>query len=298
MVKPEESEKNENGFENFFGPESSFNEEFDASDVVNRYIDEEYVPEDETLPGLAEPEETGPLMSEEELKSLYDEGRTSVDLSMLGIFGKEEEPGPAVIKKEEFESGKSRITSPYSREEFEQAEKKGRSKHYKFEPARKHSREDEPAPDLSGELRSKFKDFIELPTISGNAGNSTHGNLIPSELVKKSGRKLQISDEPPFSDIEEKASSVVVNRNEYGEIESIEVYCKCGERTIIRLDYVDEEDPELTESMNDAVPPFRSFTDARAESYEAEPDKNNSGPGTSGVQFPGEAGESGNPDDF
>ena len=48
-------------------------------------------------------------------------------------------------------------------------------------------------------------------------------------------------------------TSILINRDINGEIESIEVMCKCGERTLISFDYSDisDEEEELTEIIDE-----------------------------------------------
>ena len=49
-------------------------------------------------------------------------------------------------------------------------------------------------------------------------------------------------------------SSVIVNREPNGEVESIEVLCTCGERTLIKFDFAEnEKEFDLTEVFNEKI---------------------------------------------
>jgi len=87
-------------------------------------------------------------------------------------------------------------------------------------------------------LKKNFKDFLILPSISGKLSGIANSNRIPSENVKQVTGFIEISDE-----ISDEAnhnsgnSTMLINRNSRNEITSIEILCKCGERTVIHLDY-------------------------------------------------------------
>ncbi len=87
---------------------------------------------------------------------------------------------------------------------------------------------------------TNFKDFLELPKISGSQPSISGKRVISKDLINKnSSEKIEVYSEPPFKPIKTGESSVIVNRNLDGEIESIEVCCKDGERILIRFDFDD-----------------------------------------------------------
>lgn len=93
-------------------------------------------------------------------------------------------------------------------------------------------------------LKENFKDFLTVPKISGTNSHQNHNNLIPSNQLNTGDSYTEIAADPTTEDISH-PSTVEINRNENGEIESIVVYCKCGERTMIKFDY-DDNAAELT----------------------------------------------------
>lgn len=107
-------------------------------------------------------------------------------------------------------------------------------------------------------LQANFKDFISLPKISGSLVKSSENNLIPHSDVSKTGKTIEITDDIKKTNDPHQKTSVIINRDSGGEIESIEVVCKCGERTLITFDYTTTKDldDELTEIVNDPAEPI------------------------------------------
>jgi hypothetical protein len=97
--------------------------------------------------------------------------------------------------------------------------------------------------DVEEYLQEKFKDFIVYPKISGTSDSTIEHNLIPGEFVEKSDRKIEITDDPATIE-DEHMTSIEIDRDENGDIESITVFCKCGERTYIKFDFDDSEENE------------------------------------------------------
>jgi hypothetical protein len=94
-------------------------------------------------------------------------------------------------------------------------------------------------------LQEKFKDYIVYPKMSGNTESLPEQNLIPGELIEKSDRQVEITDDPNTIENEHR-TSVEIDRDENGDIESITVFCKCGERTFIKFEFDDSEENEST----------------------------------------------------
>ncbi len=87
-------------------------------------------------------------------------------------------------------------------------------------------------------LKKNFKDFLILPNISGKLSGIANSNRIPSENVKQDTGFIEISDDMPDETNHNSGNStMLINRNSRNEITSIEILCKCGERTVINLDY-------------------------------------------------------------
>jgi hypothetical protein len=86
--------------------------------------------------------------------------------------------------------------------------------------------------------KQHFEDFLVIPQIAGSNDRLPKSNLYPKETIKSENMKVEIADDPEL-DEENKRASVIVNRNPEGEVESIEVVCNCGEKTLIKLDYSD-----------------------------------------------------------
>lgn len=101
-------------------------------------------------------------------------------------------------------------------------------------------------------LHKKFNDFLILPKISGQK-NIPHSSRLPADYVKQKGEMVEIAD-APVKIRKKHHSSVIVNREPNGEVESIEVLCTCGERTLIKFDFAEnEKDFDLTEVFNEKV---------------------------------------------
>lgn len=104
------------------------------------------------------------------------------------------------------------------------------------------------------EPHKDFLDFLVLPKISGTNTKVPHSQRLPSEYVQVRGEKIEISDDPDVDFHLNKPATVIVNRDELGEVESIEVVCRCGERTYIKFEFAGETEKfDLTEVYNPIV---------------------------------------------
>ena len=102
--------------------------------------------------------------------------------------------------------------------------------------------------NLSNEeiLEKYFKDYLVLRKISGNFTKYPHSSRIPSNILSDSTSQVEINDDPELHDAQTKHnSSVVVYKNEEGDIEYIEIMCTCGNKTIIKMKYDDVNSAEL-----------------------------------------------------
>lgn len=97
-----------------------------------------------------------------------------------------------------------------------------------------------------------FNDFLILPKISGTQ-RMPHSSRLPSDFVKQKGEMVEIAD-APIKARKKHHSSVIVNREPNGEVDSIEVVCTCGERTLIKFDFAEgNKDFDLTEVFNEKI---------------------------------------------
>jgi predicted CopG family antitoxin len=94
-------------------------------------------------------------------------------------------------------------------------------------------------------MKKSFSDFIKAPKLTGNANGNTHVNLYSDEYIKSDESTVEILDSPNYSEMNRENSMIEINRDTNGEIISIVVYCKCGEKTVIKLDYYDPDFEEL-----------------------------------------------------
>ncbi|MCX6147571.1 MAG: hypothetical protein NTW25_10040 [Candidatus Kapabacteria bacterium] len=104
------------------------------------------------------------------------------------------------------------------------------------------------------ELHKHFSDYLILPKISGLNNKIPSSNRLPSDYVSSRGEKVEIADDPYLDKTKETPASVIVNRDQHGEVESIEVICQCGERTFIKFDFAEENEKfDLTEIYNKEI---------------------------------------------
>lgn len=91
--------------------------------------------------------------------------------------------------------------------------------------------------DYQQNLSESFQDFLVLKDFSGSSVSHSDSSRIPFELLKNSGRTIQIDDDPAF--LEKHAldnSTILLHRDENNYINRIEVVCSCGERTVIDIE--------------------------------------------------------------
>lgn len=96
-------------------------------------------------------------------------------------------------------------------------------------------------------LNDDFMDFVEYPKITGDKINYVGKNLIDADHIVHSRNMVEITDETDLTNDDDHHTSIEINRSENGDIDSISVYCKCGEVTQITFNYHDETSKEPTE---------------------------------------------------
>jgi uncharacterized protein (DUF433 family) len=265
--KFDDFEQEDDNFDSEISNENPFPEEFDSKDVVNREEEvdennpfgEEFSKADvvnkdslekKSIPPLT-PEDIEKLIAYDEQKRLQRNFKTSVDLQSSGLIS------PETIL-ERFNLSENELFEALSLAEDERLKSI-------FKESYQLDKEDAIARELY--MRGHFKDFLQLPKITGQKHSEFQSNIIKSESINKKSKKIEITDDPNFKDNRHSTTSVVVNRDESGELESIEVHCKCGERTLIKFDYFDEDSG--LESSSEVIkdnPGFVPFlTDAERE---------------------------------
>ncbi len=179
----------------------------------------------------------------EELSPLLDFGDLSEDIEDALSKGQQISPSVKIIKKKDIETEipnyDENSAEEFLKEDYESAKKTV------FEPTYIHKNQDTDEPEEHQEvLIRNFRDFLVLPRISGARPMKGSRNIINKEQIQE-GANVEISNKPPFGDVSSGESSVIVNRNLEGEIESLEVYCKDGEKIVIRFDFGDDSIPNI-----------------------------------------------------
>ncbi|MGE5479001.1 MAG: hypothetical protein ACM3U1_01080 [Chloroflexota bacterium] len=199
-----------------------FEAEFDSSEVVNKKNQES--------------EPVDPLFSESDLEEFF---RVNPSDLLKGVLEEEEEPHKSLYKKEELENSDVEV---YSVSEA-LGESEG-AKEFSFNFG---------VESETGKEAGEFRDFVELPNITGSAKNPLGKNIIGAEEIDAARKIVEIADKFELEEVSHQQASVVINRDMTGEIESVEIYCKCGERTFIKFDYEDEDSAsERTEVVRDS----------------------------------------------
>lgn len=268
--------------DNIENNDNPFDEEFKSDEVVN-------------FPGYDdEPDESemrDRLLNDDDIQDIInidDDARRAV--SFLEAFGAEEKWESSVIKKEDVDSSDNIISadlkelSEYSKnikkiqhldDEIEHKEKITKKQEI---TTQRNSEKEEPSEIAeynkeSKRKRDSFQDYLKLPKISGRERKYESGKHIPAEAIKERLKKIEIIDDPVDNHQHDK-TLVEINRDENGEIESIVIYCKCGEKTMIEFDYLSENENTL-ELLNNQVEesPF-DLKGARVRKYFSDYDEN------------------------
>lgn len=176
--------------------------------------------------------------NDKKVKPLLDIDDLSEDIEDAVSKGQQTSPSVKIIKKKDIETEEPKFdeqsAEEFLKEDYDKAKRKS------FAPAfiPKEKDTDEPE-DHQEVLIRNFRDFLVLPRISGARPAKGSRNIINKEQIKE-GTQVEISNKPPFGDVSSGESSVIVNRNLDGDIESLEVYCKDGEKIVVRFDFGDD----------------------------------------------------------
>jgi hypothetical protein len=98
-------------------------------------------------------------------------------------------------------------------------------------------------------LQDNFQDYLISKKISGNHKIRFSDKVIAKEFVEESHQQIEVADLLHSSGLEVKKTSVLIHRDDDMEIESIEILCKCGEKTVIKFAQVENMEEE---SLNDS----------------------------------------------
>jgi hypothetical protein len=162
----------------------------------------------------------------------------------------EQKRGPRVIKKEEAEERESKAfeLGGFSQNDINQLVS------YDNERRKQISFKNELSDEIDLDVEkpdnvNKFRDFIVAPHISGvNKRIKGDARIYPSNLVHKTGHKTEIADHPFKERDHKEKAAVIINRDETGDVDNIEIVCSCGERVLLKFNVTEANDIELTRS--------------------------------------------------
>ena len=106
----------------------------------------------------------------------------------------------------------------------------------------------DPEEVFSNYLQENFKDYLLAKKITGSSQVRFSDKLIPEELISQSEKSIEIVELDQESRQQPKKTSILINRDVDAEIESIEILCKCGEKTIIKFE---EDAVKYEEALDD-----------------------------------------------
>lgn len=150
------------------------------------------------------------------------------------IINRDEEK--TVYKKEDIEELKKKKVEVEDIITYSDDERKKNSFNELFQ---KHPNAD--IEDNLDRIRKSFKDFLNAPKISGKVPGFSSKKALPSNVIKNSGQKVTIIDKWQDKHNENDNSTVVMHKNPDGEILSIEIICSCGKKTLVEIDYSDDD---------------------------------------------------------
>ncbi len=211
-----------------------FSEEFDEKDIVNRAKPFEDFSDEPVDSDQIGPKIVADIVSDGESLHLH-----TIEENQDEFFG--------LIKKEDIDSGKHLLEeiSDYNSQSNVSEELISQDPHI-VEFIR-------PEEEIQAYLQQNFRDYIKVPKISGKLNKFSERNLLKKEEIKPTGKKLEIVDNLPKGLNPKSNTSILINRDINGEIESIEILCKCGEKTLISFEYSDitDEESDLTEIIDE-----------------------------------------------
>jgi hypothetical protein len=95
-------------------------------------------------------------------------------------------------------------------------------------------------------LENEFKDFLIAPKITGSGNLKGKDHIYPKSKVKVTDKKVEITSAPPEKSHKHGKASVLINRDDKGDLENIEIVCDCGENILLKFEVVDNLNQNLT----------------------------------------------------
>lgn len=163
-------------------------------------------------------------------EQILPENVPEAELSEGGVFGEEFDYNDLVESNPEAPIGKAKDIDLESILNYSDDERREKSFLEQFNM----SQEDLVDDDMI-RAQKQFRDFLIAPKISGAVSGVPDSFYYPAEIVLDRRDSVEISDIPNNEINSHEQTSILVNKKENGDIESIEIYCKCGEKTTIVL---------------------------------------------------------------
>jgi hypothetical protein len=117
-------------------------------------------------------------------------------------------------------------------------------------------------------LQETFNDYLLAKKISGTNKVKYADKIVAQEDIKSDTKQVEISDAHATNISTGEKTSMLINRDEELNIESIEVYCKCGEKTIIR--FIEQEGLDVTDETTRQIE-SKSLTDIVVDTIDVMP---------------------------
>lgn len=86
-------------------------------------------------------------------------------------------------------------------------------------------------------LKHSFNDFLVVQEIAGSKKGFADTHVLQQEFLDDRGLKVEIGENVHSVDDDHSSQTVMIHRNNFDEIESIEVICDCGKRTMVKLEF-------------------------------------------------------------
>lgn len=125
---------------------------------------------------------------------------------------------------------------------------------------------DEQTEDEEITLKKDFRDYLNLPKISGHSKGFSESNKIPAGKVAQSDLTIKLKDIPEIEELEGKEhkkddnsqfgySTVILNKNHNNEIVGLDVICKCGNKIRIDFAFEDKQDEPVVAKNVSVIDP-------------------------------------------
>lgn len=242
--------------------DNPFGEEFDVVDVVNKgdIIKKEALPDIESPPIDEEAHENLPEESQFEIEDDI-ESDNELDLESLMQYDEDKH------KEDAFDETMGSSLDVDSLMNYD--EDKRKDKYFEYHEGVSSEPDSEQLI-----LQKNFKDFLIARKISGNLSGVGEKAVIREERIRNMDSKVEIKDE--FDEHEQ--TNVVLHKNPNGDITMIEVFCKCGEKTLIKFDFEEQDNDEENASYIYETPKSDEYEfQARDEIEQEGPEEEDSG---------------------